>query len=98
MIIRVHKRGKDIVVAACDEDLLDKTFKCGEMRIHVSSKFYGDEGGEEADLVSALRHCTSANLVGRETIEAAIKAGFIKREGVINIGDVPHAQLYRVLA
>ena len=96
MIIRVHKRGKDTVVAACDEDILDKIFKCGELRIHVSSKFYGNETGEESDLIMALRSCSSANLVGRETIEIAIRSGFIQREGVIHIGEIPHAQLFKI--
>ncbi len=96
MILRVHKRGRDIVVAACDEDILDKTFKCGELRIHVSSKFYGTETGGEDDLIIALRSCTTANLVGRETIDIAIRSGFIQRDGVILIGEVPHAQLFKI--
>lgn len=96
MILRVHKRGKHIVVAACDEDILGKTFKCGELKIHVSEKFYGDELCEEKELIAALRSCTSANLVGKKTVDVAIKAGFIKQDGVIMIGIVPHAQMYRI--
>ncbi|MDH4122552.1 MAG: DUF424 family protein [Thermoplasmata archaeon] len=96
MILRVYKRGKDVVVAACDEELLNKTFKCGELRLHVSKNFYGEEICEEDDLIAALKFCTSANLVGSRTIDIAIKAGFIKPEGIIRIGDIPHAQLYRI--
>jgi hypothetical protein len=96
MIIRVHRRGKDIVVAACDEDTLDKTFRRGDLRIHVSKKFYGDEAGAEEDLIAALRACTSANLVGSETVGIAIRAGFVQRDGVMQIGGVPHAQLYKI--
>ncbi len=96
MILRVHKCGKDIVVAACDDELLDKTIRCGELRIHVSKKFYGEEVGSEEELVAALRICTSANLVGDEAVGAATKAGFIQKGGVMKIGDVPHAQLYKI--
>jgi len=96
MILRVHRHGKDTVVAACDEDILDKIFKCGELRIHVSKKFYGDEAVAEEDLIAALRACTSANLVGSETVGIAIRAGFIQRDCVMQIGDVPHAQLYKL--
>ncbi len=98
MILNVHRRGKDIVVAACDEAILDKTFKGGELKIHVSRKFYGEETCSEKELVSALRSCTSANLVGEEVVEVAIKAGFIEEACVIYIGKVPHAQLYKVSA
>jgi len=96
MILRVYKRGKEIVVAACDEDVIDKTFKCGELRLHVSKNFFGEEICGEDELIAALRRCTSANLVGKITIEIAIKAGFVNPEGVIKIGDVPHAQVYRI--
>jgi|YelNatPaOPRAMG01_1025707.scaffolds.fasta_scaffold02451_25 hypothetical protein len=96
MILKVYRRGKEVVVAACDEDLLDKTFRCGELRLHVSSSFYGTECCSEEELIAALRACTTANLVGKKTIDIAVRAGFIRREGIINIGDVPHAQLYKI--
>jgi len=95
MMLNVHKRGKDMVVAACDEAILDKTFRGGELKLHVSKRFYGEETCNEAELIAALRTCTSANLVGEEVIGVAIKAGFIEKESVIYIGEVPHAQLYK---
>lgn len=96
MILKVHRRGKDVVVAACDDDLIDRTIKCGELRLHVSRNFYGTETCDEEEFLAALRICTSANLVGKKTIAAAVKAGFIRREGIMDIGDVPHAQLYKI--
>ena len=96
MILNVHKRGKDIVVAACDDALLDKTIRGGELKLHVSRKFYGEEACREEELVMALRRCTSANLVGEEVIAVAVKAGFVEEDCVMFIGKVPHAQLYRV--
>jgi len=96
MILRVHRRGKDVVVAACDEDLIDRTFRCGELRLNVSSSFYGTETCDEDEFLAALRLCTSANLVGERTIEIAVRAGFIRRDGILRVGDVPHAQLYKI--
>lgn len=95
MIVRVYRRGKQIVVAACDRELLGKTFKSGELRLHVSEQFYGEEFGGEERLLEALQSCTTANLVGRKTVELAIRAGFIDRAGVLYIDEVPHAQLFR---
>lgn len=97
MIIRVHKRGKEIVVAACDEELIDKTFRSGELRLHVSKRFYNGEPAEEEQLLKALRQCTTANLVGQKTIDAAIRAGYIDEDSVIFIEEVPHAQLFKML-
>jgi len=96
MMLRVHKRGREVVVAACDEDLLGKTFKGGGLKLHVSKTFYGESVCGDGELIAALRRCTSANLVGSAVIEAAIEAGFIQKESIIYIGEVPHAQLYKV--
>jgi len=96
MILNVHRRGKATVVAACDDVLLDKTFRGGELKLHVSKRFFGEERCSEEELVAALRRCSSANLVGEEVVEAAVKAGFIESACVIYIGKVPHAQLYKV--
>lgn len=96
MILNVHKRGRDIVVAACDDELLDKTFRGGELKLHVSKVFYGGETCCEEELLAALRRCTSANLVGEKVIAIAIEAGFIQRSCIIYIGEVPHAQLYKL--
>jgi len=92
----VHKHGNEIVVAACDDELLDKTFRGNGLKLHVSKRFYGEESCSEEELVTALRNSTSANLVGKMVIEAAVKRGFIEKECVIYIGEVPHAQLYKM--
>jgi hypothetical protein len=96
MIIKVHKRGNEVIVAACDDELLDKTFRGDGLKLHVSKRFYGEESCGEEELIAALRRCTSANLVGKMVIEAAVKAGFILEACVLYIGDVPHAQLYKM--
>ncbi len=96
MILKVHRRGKDVVVAACDEELLDRTIKCGELKLHISRNFYGTEICNEEEFLAALRLCTSANLIGKKTIDIAMKAGFIRIEGVMDIDGIPHAQLYKI--
>lgn len=96
MILKVHRRGTDVVVAACDEILLETTIRGSELKLHVSKKFYGEEACDEEEFIAALRRCTTANLVGKEVVAIAVKAGFIDSGCVIYIGDVPHAQLYKV--
>lgn len=97
MILRIHRRGKDIIVAACDDELLDSTIEHGKLRLHISRSFYGTETCDDEEFLAALRICTSANLVGRRTVDIAVRAGFICQDGIMNIGDVPHAQLYKIL-
>lgn len=65
------------------------------MILKVTS-FYDGLSVTEKELVTNLRAASSANLVGERTIQAAVKAGFIDEGGIIRIGGVPHAQMYRV--
>lgn len=97
MNISIFKRGKEIVLAACDRELLGRTLRSGEMKLCVSKKFYGEERGDGEALIAGLQCCTTANLVGERTVRIAIEAGFIDEGGVIVIEGVPHAQLFKMI-
>lgn len=91
--MKVYRQSGQVVVAACDAELLGETFEEGELILKVTS-FYDGFACSEEEFVVNLRIATSANLVGKKVIEAAINAGFIDKDCVIKIGGVPHAQLY----
>jgi hypothetical protein len=92
--VKVYQKGGQVVVAACDAELLGQTFEEGEMILKVTS-FYDGVTATEEELVVNLKAATCANLVGKRTIGIAVSAGFIDEGGVIRIGGVPHAQLYK---
>lgn len=91
--MKVHQRGRETLVAACDADLLGKTFREGGLRLEVSGFYDGDVVTEER-LLDHLRIATMGNFVGRETIEAAKRGGFVSDDGVLWIEGVPHAQYF----
>jgi hypothetical protein len=63
----------------------------------VSEGFYKGDSGDEEMLVNRLEMATVANLVGRKTIEVAVKHGFVDPACVLMIGEVPHAQIARMI-
>ncbi len=93
--MKIYRQSGEVVVAACDAELLGETFEEGEMVLKVTS-FYDGFACSEEELVVNLRAATSANLVGKKVIEAAVSAGFIDENCIIVIGGVPHAQLYMI--
>ena len=95
MRMKVHMRGGDILVAACDEPLLGRMLKEGELRLDVSNEFYGGDSGGEDMLLSRLKAATMANLVGEEACRVAAEHGYIDTERLITIEGVPHAQMVR---
>lgn len=95
--VKVHTSGKEVVIAACDEDLLGQTYRSDKLKIHVSRAFYEGQICDEEVFVSRLDMATIANLVGKRTVEAAIKHGFVDADAVLVIGGVPHAQFARMI-
>jgi hypothetical protein len=91
--MKIHTRGGEVLVAACDADLIGRTLRDGELRLHVSSFYDGDDVTEE-DFIRQLKLATIGNLVGSETVEAARKAGLVGKDGILWIDGVPHAQLF----
>src|SRR5512136_3497290 len=89
--MKVYTQGKETLVAAADEDLLGKTFREGKFKIEVGTFYEGDRVTEES-LLDHLRLATIGNFVGRETIEAVKKGGYVSDEAILWIGGVPHAQ------
>ena len=94
--IRVYKQGNDILVGACDEKLVGKTFSEGKFQINVSKEFYDGERITTKILKKYLENATIANLVGEETVECAIKLGLVDPDCVIKIKGIPHAQMVRM--
>jgi len=90
--VKVYTRGPEVLVAACDEHLLGRTLREGEIRLHVSS-FYQGERMTADEFIAQIRLATIGNFVGRETVQAAQRAGFVGEDGVLIIEGEPHAQM-----
>ena len=86
----------DIVVAICDEDLIDKKIKMKGLEIKVSKNFYGGESIDDEIAVKLMKRATIGNLLGKNIVSLAEKNGFITRENVILINGIPHAQFVKL--
>lgn len=90
---RVYRSGREVVLAAADEELVGREFRDGKVRLKVSEAFYGSETIEPRDLVVQLRGCTIANLVGERVVALAVEQGYVSEQHILWIGGVPHAQM-----
>ena len=45
MYVRIHTRGDERIVAACDEDIIGMTFSEGKAKITVHEDFYSSSRG-----------------------------------------------------
>jgi len=95
--IKIYKKGNDLLIGACDEELIGKKFEEGQFQIDVSKDFYDGERISPEVLKKYLEEATIANLVGEATVKVAIEMGLIDEDCVIKIKGIPHAQMVRML-
>jgi hypothetical protein len=91
--IKTYAQGKEVLVAACDEELLGRRLEEGIYNLFVSKEFYDGVRGEKTLLKKHLENATIANLVGENAVTCAIELGFVSRDHVLEIDGVPHAQV-----
>jgi hypothetical protein len=95
--IKIYKQGNDILIGACDQDLVGKKFVDGKFQINVTKEFYGGRIISIETLIQYLKEATIANLVGKNAVECAIKIGLIDPNCVLKIKGIPHAQMVRMI-
>lgn len=86
------------MVAAADISVLGKKHSSGALVLDLQKfrSFYeGEKTGIEG-LKNALADCDSANLAGELSVGAALDAKLAENSSVIEIGGVPHLQIYRI--
>ena len=93
MFVRIHRNESDVILAACDEDLIGRSFADGRARLDVSEIFYRGESLDRAALAERMRNASIMNLVGSEAVAVAIEEGYVSEEDVIEIAGIKHVQV-----
>jgi hypothetical protein len=96
IVAKVYHQSGEVLFAACDQEILGKSFEEGELQLVVHTSFYDGFSIDEDGLIQHLKASTIANLVGENVIACALKAGLISDDCIIRIQGVPHAQICRI--
>ena len=96
MYVKVHIYKQATIVAICDEDLIGKTIEDKDKRIEVSERFYKGKKRSPKQVLEIMKHSENLNLIGKKTVDLALKNHIIEKEGIIKIKNVPHAQMYEI--
>ncbi len=95
--MKIIDTGGERIVAICDEDLLGKKFTERGLVLHINKNFYGEELVPIDYAMDIASTATVLNLVGKNTINEAIKRGYIHPEAIIEISGIPHAQAIKMI-
>ena len=94
MQIKIHESYRKIVALA-DADLIGKTFTQDNKQIEIRPNFFEGEEKTKQELLEILKEMekedATFNIVGKESIETALQAGIIDKQGIITIDNIPVA-------
>ena len=98
--IKIHDTENGHIIAMCDSSLIDKVLKEGDIEINIKdySDFYRGElvdTNKAAEMVDQKR-LYSANIVGKESIDAAILGAIIHKDSVKKVNKIPYANAFKV--
>ena len=96
MYVKIHKSGDRHIVAVCDEDLIGKKFETKKLVLNISERFYKGEKLSDEKTYEIMENAINLNLVGKKTIDLALKNDIIRKENIIKIEKIPHAQIYQL--
>lgn len=92
--IKIHQSYRN-VVALCDVNLIGKKFEEGKRQLDCRESFYKGKEHEKKEAINIIKHQAmedaTFNIVGKESIEAAIEAGIIGSRNVGKIHNIPFA-------
>ncbi len=93
---KIYRRGRDVILAVCDADIIGKKFEEGEKVLHAKPEFYeGERIGEE--VLELFEEATIINLLGRKIVTLAVEKGWVEGNGVLEVKGVLHAQIIKML-
>ena len=94
MLVKTHDAYRRIV-ALCDSELIGKTFEEDIKQIKITENFFKGEEKNKEEIIEFLRDMekedATFNIVGKESVECALKAGVITKDGIIIIDNIPIA-------
>lgn len=94
MLVKIHSSYRNSV-AICDSNLIDKKFEEGNRYLDLTTTFFKGEEKPEEEVLEIIEKGIyedfTFNIVGKESIAIALKAGIIQPGGVSTIQGVPVA-------
>lgn len=89
--MKIHRDKDKEVVALCDENLIGKHFETKDLELNITERFYKGEVVDGKKIINFLKNAYCINIVGKNAIKLALKAGIISEENIIRIKGIPHA-------
>lgn len=99
--IKLHDTENGIMLAMCDEELIDKIIESDGVYINIKeySEFYKGElvSTDAAGKIINENEINSANIIGNESVELAIMKCIVEKTHAMSVNGIMYANAYRIL-
>ncbi|HKL23963.1 MAG TPA: DUF424 family protein [Candidatus Nanoarchaeia archaeon] len=96
MFVRIIKSYRNLAVF-CDENLIGKSFEEGEFKLYVKEDFFKGESVSVERAKEIMKDMSKEdatfNIVGEESVKAAIDSEIIKQEDIKKIQGVSYSMI-----
>ncbi len=79
----------------CDSELIGKRFEEGKFQLDTKESFYKGKEASEEEVLETIKKLSDEdatfNIVGENSVSAALKAGIIEKDGIKKIQGIPFA-------
>jgi len=96
MYVRIHGRGSETLLAACDREIIGKTFNEGDLTLEVSEGFYRGDAADLSELEDLVKKASIVNLTGTRVVDEAVDKGLINKGNILTIEGIKHAQIIEI--
>jgi len=94
MFVKIIRSQRDLV-AVCDSELLGKKFEEEKFQLDLTGGFFRGEEFSKEETIEIMkkmaREDATFNIVGKDSVDAALKAEIIVKEGIAEIQGIPFA-------
>jgi hypothetical protein len=92
----MQRRGKSMLLAICDAELLGKVLRDGKIVFEVRETFYRGIKMSAEEAVDLVGQSTIVNMIGPHIIQEALERKLIHPEAILKISGIPHAQIVKM--
>jgi len=94
MLVKIIKAYRDIITV-CDSNLIGKKFEEDKFQLDLKKEFFNGEKISEEKTIKIMQNMSkddaTFNIVGKKSVNTALKAGIISEKGIKKIQGVPFA-------
>ena len=98
MYMKIHKSAKGTILALCDEELIGKVLEDKNRYIDLDKyrSFYIGESVTKDQVKNSVTSFSSANIVGKKSVDLMIELELVHPDEVVYIKKVPFVQIYKI--